>query len=322
MAKKVSQTKSHYTPVAPHVVTREKNDSKRQAVERQEVNNALQSQQNNENLTKFILKIAGFTALGIVFVFYYVMSILMTLAPSAPASIFDAVGSEYSALAAYEQQYKHYPSCEGLYNVIQKSIELDEQNRVLKYIPALRSSDGYDEFEEKINASSIASVPLTQVAFVYDVDSYLNSVHIEALYNNGNKESAWTRFYQDINEKNNKRVYTNTIVPYINCLFNDKSLTQAQKVEYLDFFDPEFKVEINGIQHNILGWVEYRLEKIVDEYDNEQTIQGKIFNTYSQIKMNTCLYQIHTMLGDNDAANAYSDIVEDLMNEYNNLVLG
>ena len=122
-----------------------------------------QEQKHETSMPLFVLKTVGFTIVGIVFAFYYFMAIFMGVAPSVPSRVFDAIGSEKSALVAYEQQYKHYPSPASLYNVIAKSVEIDDKARMVFYIPKLRKMEGYKDFEQKIKKTEIERLVLVQI---------------------------------------------------------------------------------------------------------------------------------------------------------------
>ncbi|MBQ9790804.1 MAG: hypothetical protein IJW24_04365 [Clostridia bacterium] len=280
-------------------------------------NYASENEQKQTNMPLFVLKTFGLTILGIVFVFYYVMAICMGIIPSVASRVFDTVGSEKTALVAYEQQYKHYPSTNSLYNVIAKSVEMDDEARIIFYVPKLRKMDGYAEFEKQINKASVEKVSLVEVAFVYDIDSYLNSLFIQALYETGRGDTALLFLYQEIGTDKDK-IYTRSVIPYMNCLYNDDTLTMSEKAENIIIFSDS--AQISG--KTMLEWVtEWRIA-IEDQYSKETTIEGKIFNVYMQIKMNTCLSQIHEIRGETDLSSDYSERADELKEQYNNMVLG
>jgi len=298
MAKKV-EAKSHYKPVK-----KEKSDTKQTITTEQT--------ESKNDLVKYSLKIAGITVLGIVFVFYYLVSILIGIAPSASADIFASMGSKKALMISYEQMYRKTESIETLYNLVQLSKSNNDHRRVSIYSTALMGRDDYEEFVTQVNEASRSAAPLNKVAYVYDLDSYLMSIYIEAIYNMGKKNSAWMYIYEDIAPSNTK-VYTNSITSYVNCVYNDESLTFEEKQGMFGFFTNS--IDQGGEVRTLAGWVHKRLS-IIEEQE-EQTREGKIFNIYSQIKMNTCLYRIYDILEDDVLKEIYRKNIQELQPEYN-----
>lgn len=274
--------------------------------------NTCPKKSNEKSMTLFICKTAGLTVLVIVAVFYFCIACLMSLAPIAAANVFEVVGSKNAITIAYEQEYKHNQTITNLYNLVQKSVESGDSQRVEHYANILVSLPDYAEFEEKINTASIKNVPLSQVAFCYDIDSYINSVYIKAVYENGDKQYAMMNFHQfDLQDIDH--IYTVSLVPFINCLYNDKDMTLEEKREMLSSY---WSMRLNDV--SIEELYNIRLNQIGGTY--EETLQGRIFNVYTQIKINESFTLAYEILGNSTKRLQHQERVNLLKIEYNNLI--
>ena len=268
---------------------------------------------NQDNLSLYVLKTIGYTLAGIVIAVFYLLSVITSICPKAAGNIYNIVGAEKAVTICYEKEYVKNPTNVNLYNLVQQSIVTNDYARVKEFCYTIPKLKKYKEFETEINEMTRKDVPKNKIAFVYDIDSYLNSAYIKALYETGDKQSARQEFYtSDI--KRDDHPYTNSMVTYINCLYNDNTMTKEEKNGDLSSFFTNLYFDGKSIQEHL----ESRLLTIEDI--NEETINGKIFNVYSQIKLNTCFYKIYDILGNPEQKSNYEARITELTIEYENLI--
>lgn len=273
----------------------------------------MNTESKNENMTLYILKTIGFTLIGIVVAVFYVLSVMVGLVPKTAAGVFDAIGAEKAVTLCFENAYIKNPSNKNLYDLVQQAIVTDDYGRVIDYCYTIPKLKKYSEFENEINEMSRDGVEKDKIAYVYDIDSYLNSAYIKALYESGDKVSARQEFFTtDILRDDHP--YTISMVTYINCLYADESMTKEEKNSDLSSFFTNLKVYGASIKEHL----ETRLNQIEDI--SEDTVNGKIFNVYSQIKVNTCFYKIYDILGNPEQKEIYEARIQELTQEYNNLI--
>lgn len=271
-------------------------------------------EKQDDNLTLYILKTVSITLAVLVVGFFYILSVLMALSPKSVGKMFSVIGSENAVLVCVEQEYRKNPSNINLYNVIQQSVKVGDNNRVDAYCYQLMNSKKYSKFEEEINNICREKVGKDKIAYVYDIDSYLTSVYIKALYALGEKVYARQEFHiKDMQRTDHP--YTISLVTYVNCLYADETMTDEEKAsEFSEYF--EGGVMIQG--RTIKQCLEEKLAVI--ETTDETTDEGKIFNIYTQIKVNTCFYKIYDILGNDTQKQVYQEKVEELQNVYNSLI--
>jgi len=308
MAKKKDQVKEEVTPVK---VDKSLDAKKLEATSACKVKKIKKEQ----NMTKYILKTAGITLACIVVSFFYILSILMVFAPTVPAKLFSAIGSKGAVTICYEQEFKRKPSTYAMYNVIQCAVQSEDNDRIVAYTRTLRQLKAYDEFEEKMNTESRKNATKKNIAFVYDIDSYLNSLYIQSLYEKGENLDIRMAFYQNMNSEDH--YYTIVLVPYINALYADESRTKDDKADELNDWLNSFTQ--NGVG-NILDVLKVRLDKIEDINTEALSIGEKIFNVYTQMKVNNALYKAYDLVDDADQRATYASRTEALAEYYDNLV--
>jgi len=267
---------------------------------------------NNKGLTVYILKIFGYTLTAIVFAFFYIISVLLVFNPRSAAKIFEVIGSDSAVTICYEQEYRKNPTNENLYNVIQQAVQTEDNDRVEKYCYQLMNSKSYTDFENEINQVFRAKVGKAKIAYVYDVDSYLTSVYVKALYTHDNKDYARQEFHlRDLQRDDHP--YTISLVTYVNCFYEDENKTDEDISDFSEYFH-NFKVNEKSIKE----WLEEKLSVI--ESTEELTDGGRIFNVYTQIRVNTCFYKIYDIFENDSQKQVYAEKIASLQTVYNDLI--
>ena len=274
-----------------------------------------EKQLDSKDMTFFVLKTIGITLVTIIVAFFYILGTLVVLAPTSASKVFSVVGSEKAVTICYEREYRANPTNENLYNLLQQSIKTNDNERIVSYVYATVNSKNYLTFEKEINTIMRKNVAKDKIAYVYDVDSYLTSAYVNALYSQGKKEQARQEFhFRDLYRNNYP--YSVSMIAYINCLYEDNSVTDEEKASEFSEYYNNAENTINGM--TIKEHLEDRLTLIETTY--EETEEGRIFNTYMQIKLNTCFYKINDILGNTIQKQYYSAKVSHLTNVYNSLI--
>ena len=303
MAKKV-EVKNHYNKVEYKKV-----DDKVVAVK---------PKNEEQSMTKFILKTAGITLATLIITVFYVFSILITIAPVIPAKIFSAIGAKQAVTICYEREFKRNPNIYTMYDVIRCAVSSDDNDRVVAYTTVFITMKEYENFVDEMDAEAIAKTPINKVAYVYDLDSYLHSIYIKGLYEQNDTATIRTLYIGYDESRKDEHPYTISMVPFVSALYSDTSKTEEQKTE-------EMTQWVNGVHitgvGDLLDVLERRLDAIEDLYDTLDS-KGQIYNLYAQIKVNNCFYKAYKMLGEDYASEqaVYGSRVSTLTATYNELI--
>ena len=252
---------------------------------------------------------------SVVFAFFFLCSVCVAIAPKTALSIYETVGAKFAMSVCYEQIYKKEPNNENLYNLINHSIIVNDKDRIISYAEQIIHSPNYTDFMDEINSITRNGVPKDKLVYVYDVDSYITSAFVRALYNDGQKDYAKQQFYVRDMNRLNSNPYTVSTLTYVNCVFEDETMTEKEKYDHMHSYWYD-EVLIEGVPISVC--MENRLAYI-DSLD-EETEEGVIYNTYVQIKVNTCFYKVYTMLNNQEKKDYYEERITTLQQEYNDLI--
>ena len=303
------KTQSHYFPTngrkKTHEIIAEMSEESRQ--------------KNNRETTKFVAQTALKTLLFLVAGFYLFVCVSFVLFPNVSAKIFEGVGANNASLIASERVLAKDYSATNLYNVIQKSVKVGDYERIEHYYDRIVSRDDYAEFQTKLNILSRSSVTLDKVVYVYDVDSYLASLYVEAQYNLSNNDSARQWFYLEESEYTQPGItnhYRCTVPTYIYLLENDDKMTLEEKQEELQAY---LAMEFNH-EKTVYQLIKDKVAAIGNLFEEETTVAGKLFNLYTQRKICVSLVRINTIISNSTEKSFYESKVSELTESYNSLL--
>jgi len=248
----------------------------------------------------------------IVVVVCYSLSMFVQLFPIRAAKFYESIGADKVAVSGYEIQYKKTGELKDLYNLILKSISVQDNNRIVEYIEIMINEDDYQDFCDNINQASITVAKLDRVAFVADLDSYLKSQLIKAYYYT-DKSKAKTFAVEDLCQTEN--IYSVGLSTYIASVMEDKSLTNKVKDSKITQLS---QLEQSG--RSILEWVDSRLELVDTTIVTPSSSVDEILMVYTSLKLNQIKYNIYKSTNEQGLANNVLAEINRLQEVYESLV--
>ena len=251
------------------------------------------------------------TFVALVGIVFYIMSVLITLAPTSGIKMFDYIGAEKISLFCYERIYEKDKTLANLYNVVQKSIQNKDHEKTSKYIKEMQQKSDYIVFCLKVNTATLKVTEKEYVAFVGDLDGYLVSQNIIAEYNSGNEQRAADIARLDLKNAN---LYSFGLSTFIECLENDESLTDKQI---------NYKIlEVVNLTSNSTATINLIKSRrsLVDVSNTDGSLNDKILRVYTSLKIENVLHRIYTIQGEEGLKNQTAQNIKNLQAEYDDLI--
>lgn len=246
---------------------------------------------------------------------FYVVSAVVGLSPKSGIKIFEFMKAEKAALSCYERIYQKSGTLADLYNVVQKSISIKNYEKTSKYIKELQGKTSYNEFCIEVNDAILQVTEKKYLAYVGDLDSYLVSQNIMALYLDGKKDDALTLALSDL-ENNN--IYSFGLSAYFACLAEDSSLTKEEKD--VKIAQIASIVVDSDLSLTVLGKIKERRTNADSELSNGG-YNDKILRVYTSLKIENVLLEIYEATNEEDLANQTRSQISDLQDEYDALII-
>lgn len=241
---------------------------------------------------------------------FLVIAVCYTLAPSAAIKIYEGLGSKTGVVGVYERIYTESGKNTDLYNLIQKSIAANLDKKTDKYIGQLRDKRDYREFVQKLDEAVIKASKLKYVAYVGDLDGYLVSQQVKALYDMGKKKQAEELAIADLENTNVKSFALST---YLECVMVDKSLA-SDRVEKLEELVSQ---QVSG--QSLMEKVDARVAAA--DYTQMLAPSEKILLVYTCLKIQNFKYSVYTMLGNETLSGIALGEMEALQDIYETLII-
>lgn len=245
---------------------------------------------------------------------FYFLAVAVCLMPRTTIKVYEFFGAKQAIIACYERIYSQSGDLADLYNLVQKSIEAKNHKKTTKYIKELQSKSGYSDFCFEVNAATIKVAENKYIAYVGDLDSYLVSQNILALYVDGKKEDAKQVAIDDI--VNNENVYSFGISTYVECLLSDEDMTEEQRKEaFMTFYN--FVVE-GEVTKAVSSYIDDK--RVVADEQNAANDVDAILRVYTCLKIDNVLLKYYECAEDESNANAMRLQIEELQERYNELI--
>lgn len=275
------------------------------------LNREEESNKQTLSLTSTILTTFLKTIVCLFCTIFYIISVTICLAPSMAVKAFDLIGASKASLSCYERIYEKDKTLANLYNVVQKSIQNKDHKKTAKYIKELRGKSDYVNFCLKVNNATLKVTNREHVAFLGDLDGYLVSQNIMAEYNTNHEDNAKSIALSDLANKN---VYSFGFSSFVDCLENDKSLSQ-------DELNAKILEVANLIVDNksVLDLIKER-RVLVDVSNSDNSVNDKILRVYASLKIEKVLHKIYSVQGEEDLKNQTAQNIQNLQNEYSELI--
>ena len=274
------------------------------------------SASNNEKIDMggTILKTFFRTAVALIGLVFYAFAVVLVVSPKTSIRIYDFIGAEQASLVAYERVYLSSGTLADLYNLVQKSVETKNHEKTSRYIKELQAKSDYTEFCKKVNSAVHQVTDKKYVAYVGDLDGYLVSQNILALYNNGQKNEALSVALSDFDNDN---IYSFGLASYLESVLNDKELSSEEKKSKLLEVN-NMAITSGGAQKYVCSAVEERKVLVnVEQYTNEI---DRLLKVYTSLKINNYKLKLCELTNDENAAVDIAAEINSLQNLYDSLI--
>lgn len=158
------------------------------------------NEQNNVNIT--IIKSFLITLLTVFVVVFNFFAVGICLFPKRTASLCEKLNFKGGVALCYEKIYDSSGKISDLYNLTTANIKANRNKDVIKNIDKLQKSEEYNDFCERVDKAAINKTEISYVAYVGNVDSYLESQKIIALFNLNKKSDAKDEAITDLSRAN------------------------------------------------------------------------------------------------------------------------
>ena len=145
------------------------------------------------------------------------------------------------------------------------------------------------------------TVKIEYVAYVGNLDSYLENQKVLALYNSGKKSKAKQEAFSNLESQNK---YSFSLDAYVSCLGDDKAKLSALADEVFE-------------NKTILEHIDERISLL--EYSSLGKID-QVMSVYTLLKVNKIKYQLLVAQDKTEQANAVQAEISRLQNEYTSLI--
>ena len=248
---------------------------------------------------------------------FYFLATAVCIAPKTSIKIYEFFGANQAVIACYERIYLKSGNLADLYNLVQKSIEAKNHNKTSKYIKELQSKSGYQDFCSEVNKAIIKVSESKYIAYVGDLDSYLVSQNIYALYTSGKKEEAKQIAINDI--VNSENVYSFGLSTYVECLLSDSSLElEHRQALFENLFESTIQTESgNKFMEDCINEKRSLADEVNAQVGN--TVDA-ILRVYTCLKIDNLILKYYECVEEESNANAMRLQIEELQERYNELI--
>lgn len=264
------------------------------------------------------LKIGLKTLVASFVVIMFSLTFVFVLFPKFSLKINNALGLDKVKELNYQMIYNRSEKITDLYNVILCEGELGKFSKELAYIDEMTARADYNEFCNTMDKASLKSVTDKQmIPYSVNVNGYLMSRKVICLYNL-NTEGIETYIYRQTSVgKLNDYSYST----YVDLVYSDETLTDAQKREKLAFL-----MNINEVKNNELvsqaELLDLKIGYINDRLIASEDKEEQIALQYTLTRIYRSRYYVYEVLGSEDKKlenkTAY-DLAKTKLNEMINL---
>lgn len=264
--------------------------------------NSVKMQNIDKNNTIFtILKTSLLTMIACVVAVFYFFAVAFCLSPNLMIKTSRKMGWTGGEILGFQKVYEKSGKIEDLYNLTVLCIGNEKNKQIVKYVNELQDFDEYDEFCEKLDLSAIQNSKIQYVAYVGNLDSYLESQKVSALFKQGKKSEAERRAIANLKSENK---FSFSLETYVECLKGNKE--KLSKLANKTFDDK-----------TVFEWIEQRIsllqyDSLADEY--------KALSIYTLLKINKTKYHLLEAVGNSEAMENVQIEISRLQNEYSSLM--
>lgn len=226
-------------------------------------------------------------------VIMFSLTFIFVLFPKFSLKINNSLGLNKVKELNYQMIYNRSDKITDLYNVILCEGELGKFSKELEFIDEIIIRDDYSEFCKTMDKASLESVTDKQMLpYSVNVNGYLMSRKIICLYNL-KTDGIETYVYR---QTSTGKLAEYCFSTYVDLVYNDTSLSDAEKREKLAFL-----MNINEVQNNELvsqaKLLDLRIGYINDRLAIETDKEGQIALQYTLTRIYRSRYYVYEVLG-------------------------
>lgn len=264
--------------------------------------NSVKMQNIDKNNTIFtILKTSLLTLFACVVAVFYFFAVAFCLSPEFMIKTSEKMGWTGGEILGYQKVYENSGKIEDLYNLTVICIGNKKNKQTVKCVNELQDSDDYDEFCEKLDLSAIQNSKIQYVAYVGNLDSYLESQKVSALFKQGKKSEAEKSAIANLKSENK---FSFSLETYVECLDGKKEKLLKLANKTLD-------------DKTVFEWIEQRISLL--QYDSLSD-KYKALSIYTLLKINKTKYQLLEALENFEEMGNVQAEISRLQNEYSSLM--
>ena len=164
------------------------------------------------NVKKDIVKPVLITFAALIFLFGIVSLIMHLCFPFTMGKMFYKLGADDTALTYFEKDYKKSKNYDELYTILNLSIKLNKNEKVVSYFEKFVSDENYSEYVTNIDNQNLN---LSETDFVksklYSEDNYLKNRYVLAL----SKLGEYKKAFEYAKEHTSFLLSTENVSPYL-----------------------------------------------------------------------------------------------------------
>ena len=260
------------------------------------------------------LKTFGKILLGVVFVVFYLISILFFIAPKFDAKIFNFMGMTRAEEACYVRQFENTEKLSDLYNLVLFEQKHDNYQKELYYLNVLMQNKDYDSFSTKLDISGLHNAG-SKAMYVYvgDSNAYFVNRKIKCLYSLG-----LTCETTVLNSLKTGKLTEYAFATYVE-LIENMTLSVSERAEIynrlLITMSLEDGLSVSELLDIRISAIEARLAE-----DGVEGTVAEVLLQYSLMKLNRAGYVANSFVGEGAKAAAYELEYEQAALNYFNMV--
>ena len=214
---------------------------------------------------------------------------VFVLFPNTSAKISQVLGFKHIEGLSYQKIYQRSGKITDLYNVIIFEQEQKHYETELKYVDIMLERDDYGGFCDNLDKASIKnSTDKNLIAYTANSNAYFLSRKVICCYKLGKTIDNFV-----FGQLKNGKITEQSYATYVDLIFEDESLTSAEKQQKISQM---IELEISG--ENLIDLLNLRINNINDKISIETDDNKKIILTYCLMRTYRANYFVYDVLGD------------------------
>lgn len=236
--------------------------------------------------------------LGMITIFSFV-----SFSPKKASSMFDDFGINNASYAIYKRTYDKNKTNSSLYNVLQKAIEVDDYESIIKYGNIMLNIEDSESFFKSIDVQTREILGDKKSIYASSYESYVRRNLTKAYYKLGDKSQSKLLAIESTYTRN-----ADELLEYILCVYEDINLSENDKINEIKSLNNYNLIEkLDGLV------LSNELASVMASLDYQKALL-----TNERIKLLQCKYYIISAI-DDDLKNEIQKNIELLVNDLKHL---